>query len=50
MLFEDGNPGGVKAALNKQGLLKLYMRQPLAPISDDLRGRIEIETQRLLSK
>ena len=49
MLFEEGNPGGVKAALNKQGILKPYMRQPLSAISDDLKGHIEIETERLMS-
>lgn len=49
MLFEEGNPGGVKAALNKQGILKPYMRQPLSAISNDLKGRIEIETERLMS-
>ena len=50
MLFEEGNPGGVKAALKKQGLLKSYMRQPLSPISRDLVDRIEIETERIMSK
>lgn len=49
MLFEEGNPGGVKASLNKQNLMKPFMRRPLYPISDDLRNRIEKETERILS-
>ncbi|XOV68219.1 MAG: 4-hydroxy-tetrahydrodipicolinate synthase [Fluviicola sp.] len=50
MLFEEGNPGGVKASLTNQKIMKPTMRQPLYPISDDLRQRIEKETERILSK
>lgn len=50
MLFEEGNPGGVKASLSYQGIMKPTMRLPLYPISDDLRDRIEAETKRLLGK
>jgi 4-hydroxy-tetrahydrodipicolinate synthase len=48
MLFEEGNPGGVKAALATQGLMKPKMRLPLYPISSDLYQRISIETERIL--
>lgn len=48
MLFEEGNPGGVKVALEKQGLMKPLMRLPLYPISQDLRTRIENETERII--
>ena len=48
MFFEEGNPGGVKVSLEKQGLMKPFMRKPLWPISDDLRKRIEEETNNLL--
>ncbi|GAB5418628.1 MAG: 4-hydroxy-tetrahydrodipicolinate synthase [Crocinitomicaceae bacterium] len=49
MLFEEGNPGGVKASLSKQGIMKPTMRLPLYPISSDLQQRIEAETERILS-
>ena len=48
MLFEEGNPGGVKVALEKQGIMKPLMRMPLYPISQDLRTRIENETVRII--
>lgn len=44
MFFEQGNPGGVKAALAHMELMDEYMRLPLFPVSDDLRKRIEKET------
>jgi len=50
MLFEEGNPGGVKAALNYQGLMKPTMRLPLYPISEGLKTRIEAETAKLTGK
>lgn len=50
MLFEEGNPGGVKASLSAQGIMKPTMRLPLYPISDGLRSRIEAETKRLTGK
>lgn len=43
MLFEEGNPGGVKACLDIQNIMDSYMRQPLWPISSDLRNRLEAE-------
>ncbi len=47
MLFEEGNPGGVKAALHSQGIMKPTMRLPLYPISEGLKTRIEAETAKL---
>ena len=49
MLFEEGNPGGVKIALAEQGIMKPFMRRPLYPISDGLKIRIEQETKKILS-
>lgn len=49
MLFEEGNPGGVKTSLAKQDILKPTMRLPLYPISKDLQQRIEAETERIIS-
>lgn len=43
MLFAEGNPGGVKAALDLQDLMEPYMRQPLWPISNGLRKDLENE-------
>jgi 4-hydroxy-tetrahydrodipicolinate synthase len=48
MFFEQGNPGGVKAALARMELMDEYMRLPLFPVSDDLRKRIEKETTAIL--
>tara|TARA_R110001592_G_scaffold17518_2_gene73746 strand:- start:38944 stop:39825 length:882 start_codon:yes stop_codon:yes gene_type:complete len=43
LLFAQGNPGGVKAALDILEVIPPYMRQPLWPISNDLRQAIEAE-------
>jgi 4-hydroxy-tetrahydrodipicolinate synthase len=48
MFFEEGNPGGVKVSLNKQGLMEETMRLPLYPVSDSLRNRIQEETKNIL--
>ena len=45
--FEQGNPGGVKAALETIGLMESHMRLPLLPISEELTNRIKIETNRI---
>jgi len=48
MFFEEGNPGGVKVALSKRGVMKETMRMPLYPVTEGLRRRIYTETDRLL--
>jgi 4-hydroxy-tetrahydrodipicolinate synthase len=48
MFFEQGNPGGVKAALSYLDIMDDFMRLPLYPISQDLRMRIEEEVDRIL--
>jgi 4-hydroxy-tetrahydrodipicolinate synthase len=48
MFFEQGNPGGVKAALAHMDLMDEYMRLPLFPVSEELRKRIEKETSAIL--
>ncbi len=50
MLFEEGNPGGVKVALAHQGIMKSFMRPPLYPVSDGLKARIEQETKRIIAE
>jgi 4-hydroxy-tetrahydrodipicolinate synthase len=47
MFFEEGNPGGVKAALEVLNIMETKMRLPLVPISDALNNRIRLETDRL---
>lgn len=46
MLFAEGNPGGIKAALKHQDICEEYMRQPLWMISDELRTKIGEEMQK----
>ncbi len=49
LLFAEGNPGGVKAALDLQKICEPYLRQPLWKVSQGLREAIadEIEKQQL---
>jgi 4-hydroxy-tetrahydrodipicolinate synthase len=49
MFFEEGNPGGVKVALEARGIMSEHMRLPLMPVSSGLRSRIQSETARLLN-
>lgn len=48
MLFEQGNPGGVKEALKERSIMDNYMRLPLMPVSQELKNRIVAETNRLI--
>lgn len=41
MLFEEGNPVGVKCALALQGVCSEHLRLPLVPASDALRKKIK---------
>lgn len=47
MLFAEGNPGGVKIALEELGWMKPHMRLPLVQVSDALKAKIIAETQKL---
>lgn len=49
LFFAEGNPGGVKESLAAQGIMKPIMRQPLYPVSDNLKSQIVAETKRILS-
>ena len=40
-LFADGNPGGIKAALEILDLCKAYVRLPLMPINAETRKKLE---------
>lgn len=41
MLFAEGNPGGVKYALEVLGVCESHLRLPLVSISDDLKKRMK---------
>jgi 4-hydroxy-tetrahydrodipicolinate synthase len=47
MFFEQGNPGGVKAALKYLKLMDDFMRLPLFPVSEELKLRIEHEVDKI---
>ena len=42
MLFAEGNPPGVKAALAIKGVVGNNLRLPLVPISEELYGELEV--------
>lgn len=42
MIFEQGNPAGIKAILALHGLIEEHLRLPLVPVNDDLKNRIKI--------
>lgn len=48
MLFEEGNPGGVKVSLEVRQLMSQVMRRPLIPVSKGLAERIVAETDKIL--
>ncbi|MFC6268231.1 4-hydroxy-tetrahydrodipicolinate synthase [Frigoriflavimonas asaccharolytica] len=49
MIFEEGNPGGIKTVLAEKGLIKNYLRLPLIPASEKLQDRIKHEMKRISS-
>lgn len=49
MMFEEGNPAGVKAALNCLGIGENFSRLPIIHASLDLHKRIEKELKRVLN-
>lgn len=42
LLFIEGNPAGVKAALTQKGLIENVLRLPLCPVSDDTYQKISL--------
>ena len=49
MFFEEGNPGGVKVALENRGIMSQDLRLPLVPVSTNLANRINNEMKSLLT-
>jgi 4-hydroxy-tetrahydrodipicolinate synthase len=48
MFFEEGNPGGVKVALENREILSQNFRLPLVPVSSNLADRINQEMKAIL--
>ena len=49
LLFADGNPGGVKAALEEIDICKNELRLPLAPVNDKIYQQIKEKMSSLLN-
>ena len=47
LVFEQGNPSGIKACLTIQGLIENQLRLPLIPVSESLKQVIETELKNL---
>lgn len=47
LMFAEGNPGGVKIALEELGWMKPFMRLPLVQVSEGLKAKIVAETKKL---
>jgi 4-hydroxy-tetrahydrodipicolinate synthase len=41
MIFEQGNPAGIKSLLAHLGIGSEHLRLPLVPVDEDLRGRLK---------
>lgn len=48
LIFSDGSPGGIKAALNHIGICSDHVRLPLIPVSEEVAAKIIEETKRIL--
>ena len=48
LFFTEGNPGGVKIALEELGWMAPYMRLPLVQVSDSLKSAIQQATRKLI--
>ena len=48
LLFADGNPGGVKAALSEMGLCKNILRLPCVPVNEQVHRKIKSEVEQLM--
>jgi 4-hydroxy-tetrahydrodipicolinate synthase len=46
MIFEQGNPGGIKEVLKSLGISDNYLRLPLVNVNSDLANRIESFVQK----
>lgn len=49
MIFEQGNPGGIKAVFKSLGLAEDTLRLPLVNVNEDLANRIDLFTKNIVS-
>lgn len=49
MIFEQGNPGGIKAVFKSLGLAEDTLRLPLVNVNEDLANRIDVFTKNIVS-
>lgn len=47
LIFEEGNPAGVKTVLSEMGLVKNYLRLPLVKASEELQAKIKAEMKNI---
>jgi 4-hydroxy-tetrahydrodipicolinate synthase len=47
LLYEEGNPAGIKAVLHQRGLLENHLRLPLISATNDLQKRLQVVTNLL---
>lgn len=50
MIFEQGNPGGIKEILKEEGIMSNALRLPLVPVDVELATRIQQEYRRIVKK
>ena len=50
MLFEEGNPGGVKEALQYRNICSNELRLPLLKVSEQLAKKIQLETKKIITQ
>lgn len=49
LIFEQGNPAGIKEVLKKAGVCEGYVRLPLVNVNEDLAQRIRLEYDKILN-
>jgi 4-hydroxy-tetrahydrodipicolinate synthase len=47
LMYEEGNPCGIKEVLEQMGVIKNHLRLPLVPVSDSLRSKINKALQEI---
>jgi 4-hydroxy-tetrahydrodipicolinate synthase len=50
MIFEQGNPAGIKEILKLEGIIRNELRLPLVNVDGNLAGRIEREYRKLVTQ
>lgn len=50
LIFEEGNPSGIKAVLGKMGKIKNILRLPLVPVSQTIEEKLDQEILKILQQ